>query len=393
MHMSPSAFSQLRSCEYLWFANSVLRIESRSRSRVYLDRGNLFHALIERALRVYASTGVPFVYAGDDGFVVARSVFKEQYDERGIGCEEADALELLEAARWQLARLRMQEWEILTVEGKLLIECRLSAPWSGHELHAILDLVFRHKPSGLIWHVNWKTSAKDLGTATHVVNDYQLFIEREILRHHGVVPDISALCYLRSVPPTPPTLTYNKTKVSRDKSKLACTWEMYVQAIVDVGGDIDDYADMQPVLDAKIFSRWCPDATSHVALEVMRRELLAWLERADALQHAWENRLALDSSSDAVAPAPVPAYSALKRKLAYSCGKCDYLAWCRAGLDHPDGMDLRLLGPDYKMRDDKSPFVGLRLNRDAPVYDPNAAYKALAAKHGRDLEPHQEFTP
>jgi hypothetical protein len=398
MHMSPSAFSKLRSCEYLWFANSVLRIESRSRSRIYLDRGNLFHALIERALRIYVSSGAPFVYEGDEGFAVARSVFKSQYDERGIECSEVDALELLAAARWQLPRLRMQEWEIIHVDvpdenGVVcktpLIECKLSAPFGKHELHAILDLVFRHKTTGKIWHTNWKTSAKDLGASTHVLNDYQLYIEREILRHHGINPDVSALCYLRSVPPAPPTLIYNGTKVSRDKQKVACTWEMYVEAIVNVGGDIDDYADMQPVLDAKIFSRWCPDATTPVALDVMRNELTAWLDRADVLLSSWESRLSLAPSTELTATPETP-----KRKLAHSCGKCDYLTWCRAGLDHPDGMDLRLLGPDYKSRDEKSPLVGLRLNRDGPVYDPNDAYKAFAAKHGRhDIESHQEFTP
>jgi RecB family exonuclease len=125
MHMSPSAFSKLRSCEYLWFANSVLRIESRSRSRIYLDRGNLFHALLERAFRIYVSSGVPFAYEGDDGFVIARSVFTEQFESRGIQCTEPDALELLAAARWQLPRLRMQEWEIVHVDGHPLIERKL----------------------------------------------------------------------------------------------------------------------------------------------------------------------------------------------------------------------------------------------------------------------------
>jgi hypothetical protein len=399
MHLSPSSFSKLRSCEYLWFANSVLRIEARGRSRHYLDRGNLFHALIEKALRIYVDTGKPFVYEGADGFVVARSVFTEQYKKRGIECEEADALELLEAARWQLPRLRMEEWEVLHVETTNeagvrvrvpLIECMLSAPWGDHELHAILDLVFCHKTTGKIWHVNWKTSAMDLKPITHVVNDYQLFIEREILRHHGIKVDVSALCFLRSVPPTPPPLTYNGTKVSRDKSKVACTWELYVKTVESIGGDPHEYEEMQPVLDARIFSRWCPDATTETADAVMRAELTEWLDRAETIKFAWDNRASfgVDSLLDSHEYDMNP-----KRKLGHSCLKCDYLTWCRAGLDHPDGMDLRLLGPDYKLRDNKSPLVGIRLNRDGPTYDPNLAYKLFAAKHGRTIEPHQEFSP
>lgn len=406
MHISPSSFSKLRSCEYEWFANSVLRIEPRRGSRPYLDRGNLFHALLERALRLYAKTGVPFLYEGDEGFKQARSVFTEQYDTRGIQCTEEEALELLDAARWQLAQLNLHEWEVVHIDqpdpdnpGQTrrvpLVECSLSAPWGKHELHAIIDVVFRHKTSGEVWHVNWKTSAKDLGIATHVVNDYQLMIEREILRHHGIVIDISALCYLRSVAPTPPPLIYNGTRVSRDKQKLACTWEMYAETVERIGGDPDDYIDLKPILDGKVFSRWCVDATTPEAEATMHAELTAWLERADAIVRTWNERVSFGPTPDPQDGQTVPeAPPWPRRKLGYSCQKCDYALWCRAGLEHPEGMDTRLLAADYRPRDNRSPLVGLRvLNNSGPGYNPNAAYLAFAAKHGRALEPHQEFKP
>lgn len=392
MHLSPTGFSRLRECEYRWFAGSVLRIEPRGAARHYLDRGNLFHALLERAFRIYVETGEVYTYEGEHGFRTARDVFVEQYrSPRAIQCDEPTALELLEAIRWHMPRLGLHEWEIVELDGEPLIEKKLQAPWGRHELHAVLDLVFQHRTTGLVWHVNWKTSAKDLKPRTHVVGDYQLFLERLILEHHGIKPDVSALCYLRSKAPTPPTLIHKGRDVSRNKQALSCTWEMYAEVVRSLGKDPDDYADLQPVLDAKLFSRWVTDAAPPIVHARMRADLTAWLDRAAALHDGWNNRLRLvDDAGDTASPsAEVP-----RRRLDRACESCDYALWCRAGVVHPEGMDVELLSTDYRIRDERSPLVGLRKFGQATTFDPAAAYKQFGARFGRpNIEPHQEFKP
>jgi len=375
LRLNPSGLRRWFRCKYEWYAHAVLGIRSAQRlPSPHRDRGKAFHALLEFAWRHYAKTGKVFNFAGQEGYDYAEAIFERVYQDDGTVIDEATCYELLEAIRWHVPRLKMHEWEVL------LIEAGLRAPLiEGVELQAIVDIVLRHKTTGKVWLVDWKTTEASISTTAdfpYLRNNYQLLICRTVLAHHGIKVDNSALVRLRSRAPTPPEITPSRKKVSVNKAKLACDWETFRQALIDNDEDPNSES-AQAVrmhLAETTFERWYVDVTDARTAETLRKDL----------QRIAGDMLALQAGDKA------PTRTLLQAPPRSGCNRCDTKLWCFEELklgQHPKS----LLGVYYSTTDG-SPFAGQE-SQLTVVPDPHHAYITWAAQNGRDIAATEEFRP
>jgi hypothetical protein len=391
LRLNPTRLRRFFRCEGDWFAYAVQCVEPRaSRSGPGRDRGKTMHALLEHALREYVRTGEVFDFSGDAGYAAAEQVYEDLYQREGVALDEDTAHELLAAIRYHVPLLNLPAWEVLTINGEPAIELRLTAPLiDGVELECIIDVVFRHRATDQVWLVDWKTTYPAIDTADLVPwlrHDYQLVIERMVLAHHGVTVDTSAKVHLRSVAPQPPTIT-TRGKVSRDKSKLACDWPTYRDAIIANGEDpsAPDVLAVHDHLLTSTFARWRMDVTTPPAEENMRTQVYAAAHRMRAL--------ARPDLVQGVGAFPLLNLRDAETKHFRGCESCDYAKWCAASLRTPTGQpDLSLLATDYKARAD-SPLAALPRPAAATPFDPSADYVRYATERGQALQPQEEFRP
>lgn len=385
VRINPTRLRRFYRCEYEWFAYVVLGVNRlRSLDSEHRDRGKAFHALAEYAWRDYAETGVPFTFEGDVGQGVAREVLYALYKTEGTSLDEQASYEVLDAIRFQLERFDMGAWEVVRLaDGTPLIEADLRAPLTPEvEMQAVVDLVLRHKATGKIWFIDFKTTAGPIDSTKippYIEHDDQLAMGREVLRANGIEVDFSALLHLRSLAPVPPHVVNVGKKnegLCRSVDKLACDWETYRAALVERGDDPESEAALKvrEGLRSKSFVRWQVDKSSpegHAAT-------LANIRRAAA-------RMVALAKGDAK---PIRRLLHVTRG---ACARCDYGTWCLAAMRNEGVDDLALLGTDYAAREG-SPLAG-RERYDAPLFNPADAYVQWAAAHGRTIEPHEEFRP
>ena len=387
-------------CEREWYAYAIEQVELRSRvDGPGLTRGKVMHALLEYALREYVRTGVVFDFAGDEGYHAAEHVYEYLYHAEGIALGEEDAHDLLASIRYHIPLLGLDRWEVLTVEvpdaerqgatkSVPAIELHLVAPLpgvDGIELETVIDVVFRHRVTGKIWLIDWKTTFNQIDTADMrpwLHNDYQFVIERWALALHGVTVDMTAKVHLRSQSLRPPELTPKTRKVTRNKTSLSCTWEQYKQALIDNFEDptADDVQAVREHLESVTFARWRQDITSPVEDAHLREQITEAARRMLALANG-ERRPLLNLRD----------YESKQHK---GCESCDYAKWCTAAMRTTTGdPDLSLLAVDYRPTSPASPFTGHQAAVPCAPYDASAAYVKFAAEHGQHVQPHQEFRP
>jgi hypothetical protein len=380
MKVRPSSLSNFLRCEYAWHTRHVLGVE-RQETADARSRGTFFHSLLEMAVRHYAETGNVFAYEGQAGEDMARAIAAEQYRERGVPVDEIEARECLAAIRYHVPLLDLPAWEVMQINGQPCVEIELTVsdwPSEGHVVSHRLDLVLRHRATGRIWHIDFKSSKDNITRPNWTDRDYQLLIARELLRRHGIHVDGSFLLYLRSQAPTPPPVVYAGKKNERLSSAAdqPCDWQTYEAAVLARGEDpaSETYAPMRDKLASNVFRKWVPDVTTAAGERALVEQLGRILERMDTLEQGRD----------------VPI-----RNLVYSCkpGKsgrgCEYNDWCSAGLDKPEGYDLVQLGAQYRLSD-TSPLPKPTLQRP----DPHAAFVAFARLRGSpEHEAMQEFKP
>jgi hypothetical protein len=378
MRASPSAITSFLRCEYLWLTKHVQRVEVMAESGPRA-RGTFFHGLLEHALKLYASEGRVLRFDSDEGNEAVRSVAAAIYKERGILLDEYEVRECIAAADYQLGpgQFDLASWEVVHMpDGRPCIEVFLEAPLDGtpHVLSSKLDFVGRKKGTGLVCHVDFKSSKDNLKKPRHVDRDYQLLIGRHLLAVHGVHVDASMLCYTRSVAPTQPSVVY-KGKANEGLSLAAnqpCDWETYRAAVLARGESPDDpkYAPMADKLKDNVFQRWTPDDSPSPMVAAMMEQLYRILDRMDAL------------AAGAAEP---------MRSFGHTCPKCDYDQWCSAGMGKPEGYDLVQLNGPYKLGK-HSPLT--RPDTYEPP-DPDANYVAFLRRVAPHLpaEPLTEFKP
>jgi hypothetical protein len=381
MKIRPSSLSNFLRCEYLWHTRHVLGVE-RQEIADARSRGTFFHSLMEMALRHYAETNHVFAYEGEAGENMARYIAAEQYRERGVPVDEIEARECLAAVRFHIPLLDLPAWEVIRIDGQPCVEIELSVtdwPSEGHTVSHRLDLVMRHRATGRIWHIDFKSSKDNITRPNWTDRDYQLLIARELLRRHGVTVDGSLLLYLRSQPPTPPPVV-NVGKKNEGLSLSAaqpCDWPTYEAAVLARGDDpsAEPYAAMRNKLADHVFRKWVPDVTTPAGERALVEQLVRVLDRMNATEQGRS----------------VPT-----RNLVHTCkpgkrGKgCEYNEWCSAGLSERSGHDLAQLGEVYRLGD-SSPLIPVATLRRP---DPSAAFVAFARSRGSiDHEPMQEFKP
>jgi hypothetical protein len=387
LRLNPTRLRRFLTCEHEWYCYAVLGIESRTaRVGKGRDRGKATHALLEYALKSYACTGMVFDFSGDEGYSVAEQIFQDLYDREAVQLSEEDAHSLLAAMRYHVPRLNLTQWEVLEIDGRPAVEIELFAPIpdnSAVELQAIIDVVFRHRVTGQIWLIDWKTTYNAIDTAElppRLEHNYQLAIERMILAHHGIIVDISAMVHLRSVAPQPPEIMPSRRRVTRNKASLACDWDTYRQAIVDNGEDpnADDVQAVREHLLTATFARWRTDITDAQSQFNMQVQVAAAAFRMSQL-----------ASGEAL---PIRNLRDTNGNAFRGCETCDYAKWCSAGMRTERGdHDYSLLGVEYRARKN-SPLLNYDTSQAKP-FDPSDAYVRFAAERGQTLEPHQEFRP
>lgn len=405
IRLNPTRLRRFLVCEYDWYCYVVEGIRPRVRRSSHAqDRGKALHKMIEHSIRHYAETGEVFDFSGSEGYDRAEAIYQELYDTEGTVLDEDACHSLLDAARYQIPRLNLAAWEVLHIDiletmadgttqvvSKPAVEIELFAPLPGQreqlhgsthvELQAIIDVVFRHRVTGEIWFIDWKTMQDAIDTAElspYIEHNYQLAIGRMILAHHGVQVDVSSLVHLRNVPPAAPELT-TKGKVTRNKARLACDWPTYRQAIIDNGEDpnAESVLKVQEHLLTAVFVRWRRDITSTAGTYVLEHLVQAAAERMQAL--ADRRQVPIRNLRD-------NTHRAFK-----GCGGCDYNKWCTASLRNAGEPDLSLLSVDYVAKED-SPPVAVQAPSVAP-YDPATAYVRHAADRGQVIEAHEELHP
>lgn len=383
--VNPTRLQRFYRCEYDWYAYAHLGVTPlRPPPSPHRDRGAAFHALLEYAFLQFAETGQPYTYDGDTGKLVARSVLYERYRSDGTSVDEDAAHELLDAVRYQLQRFGMSQWEVVRLaDGTPLVEADLRSQLGRTELQAKVDLVLRHRATGLVWLIDFKTSAKPLSVfdiPPFVEHHPQLALGREVLKLNGVNVDRSALLHLRSRAPEAPPLAYRGTareRTTRDVTKLACDWATYKWTLITRGEDpgSPEALKVRDGLQAQTFARWQVDITSEAG------------HAATMLNVGRASHRMLTISMDGVQPVRRMAPGHHRN----ACASCDYGAWCTAALRNGGKEDLTLLGSDYEAREE-SPLAG-RESFDTPPFDPNKAYVQWADAHGRTVSPHEEFAP
>jgi len=390
----PSSLTKFLRCEYLWHTIQVLGVVTPETAGAR-SRGSFFHALLEVALKHYAEHGWVFAYDGADGENMVRAVAAEQYRERGVAVDEIEARQCLAAIRYHIPLLDLPSWEVVRLpDGRPCVEIELVAEGWPSEEHSIahrLDLVMRKRSTGLVWHIDFKSTRENIVKPNSIDRDYQLLFARRLLRQHGVNVDGSLLLYLRSQAPTPPAVVYagKKNEGLSTSADQPCTWEIYKAAIEARGEDPSElrYAgnpeaksegarlSMREKLAHNVFAKWVPDTTSPAGERAMEHQLVRSLDRMQ--------QLALGLASPT-------------RNLGYACRPsprshgCEYNTWCSAGLDKPDGYDTTQLGLMYRALP-TSPLYQIKLS---PPANPNASFVEWARKHGSpDHGATQEFKP
>jgi hypothetical protein len=278
----------------------------------------------------------------------------------------------------------------LKIGGEWAVERELFAPVpyggvEGVELQAIIDVVFRHRETGRIWLLDWKTTEDAIDTAQllpRIEHNVQLAIERMILAHHGIDVDVSAIVVLRSTAPKPPELT-SRGKVSRNKAKLACDWPTFEQAIRDNGED-ENAEDVQAVREqllTAVFVRWRTDLVTPNSEAVMRNQVYAVAVRMRTLA----------AGLNLLLNPPIRNLRDDSGKASRGCKGCEYRNWCTSSLRQNSVMAEGLLGLEYVAKPD-SPLLG-RANYDQAPFDPADVYVQYIARLGRIIEPHEEYRP
>lgn len=387
VRINPTRLRRFTRCEYEWYVRDVLGVDPvRGVPAPHRDRGKLFHALLEHALRCYAATGVPFVYEGEHGKAVAGAVFARAYQAEGTACDEETAYELLDAIRFQLVRLDLASWEVVTLaDGTPLIEVDLRARLSDDvELQAKIDVVLRKRATGKVWDIDFKTSLYPLNIidiAPFIEFDDQLNIGRTVLAANGIHVDYVALLHLRSrAPETPPLVYVGKPgeRTTLSVANLSCDWETYATTLVERGENPEsaEALKVREALKAQQFSRWQVDITDAVGREALRVNMLYAAERMAAIVRGTVK--------------PVRRL-AMGHYRSNTCAKCDYGTWCRASMREGGSPPVAVLGIHYEARSTSS--LAVLKNPDTAVFDPVHAYVEWAAQQGRDVEAIEEFKP
>ena len=387
IRLNPTGLRRFYRCEYEWYAYSVLGVQAlRPPPSQNRDRGKAFHALLEYAFRQYTETGEPFTFAGDVGRSVAQVVLIRLYDDESVDLGEDVSLELLDSIRHQLTAFDMDAWEVVALpDGTSLIEADLRAPHPtlpAVQLQAKVDLVLRHRTTGKVWLVDFKTSAFPIDTTKvlpWIKADDQLAIGREVLAAHGITVDFSALLHVRSCAPKPPPLVYvgtRRERTSYSAKDMSCDEPTYIATLRERGEDPSsvEALKVRDALSLQAFTRWQLDISSpatHAAVMANNtraaRRMLE-LVRGDAKP---VRRLSMSHYRG-------------------SCHACDYGPWCTAAMDNGGTDDLTLLGSAYSARD-WSPHAGY--SGLTSLSNPSSDYLHWAAEHGRKLSPSEEFKP
>lgn len=355
VYCNPSGINRFDECETKWAISKLLGVERRKRASLdkgpaldARDRGKVLHKFIDVAVKRYAKTGEVWAFEGVEGKRASKDIFRYFSEEEGVDGDEYSERELLAAARYQIPRLRLERFEVVMLDGEPLVELDMRGVFDGLPMQAIVDCVLRHKETGELWVVDWKTTADQIDvrkTACFVLLDKQLELQRIVLEANGIKVDRAALVHVRSLSPQPPPLTKSTKKVTRDLKGVTCGAAEYRQALVDNGEDPDD-PKLKPKyeeLSRSVFSLWAPDITSPSQRAGLREQLF---ERARKMQAIARGE-----------KLPSMLLSNVNGNLKYlrGCSKCDNREWCAAYLANGGQPDYALLGITYKLNDKGDP--------------------------------------
>ena len=379
--INPSGLSRA-GCEMKWATHALLGVDKRRGPDTDVrDRGKAMHKFADVYVRHYAETGSLLSLEGREGERFASDIFEDLHDAEGCDFEEETCREILEAARAHLPALGLEDFTVEYLDGQPLVELDLHGTYDGIHYQAIVDAVLRHKVTGELWVVDWKTTNDAINitkSLNYTFHDMQLALQRLVLALNGVKVDRSALVQIRSLAPQPPPLTEKTKKITRSVAKLACDVDTYRAALIANGEDPDDdkLTSKYKEIAECVFVRWLPDVTSPDAQAVLVAEILGKSEQL--YQIARGERAPVRQIANVSGHAPFNS----------GCRRCDYDKWCAAAIQNGGQPDFALVGVDYK-RNDKATFASV----DSVTPTPSQAYAEYTKAYGKQRFDHQVFTP
>ena len=206
--------------------------------------GSFFHEAIAEIIR------------GRDPHPIIEACVEEEMEKIESGLFQ-DAIEIIGEQAIDLAiradefmGISAGEWETVYLEDDPLIERKMLIPmkgWAGYV--GIADWVARHRKTGLVWLLDWKTRGRLQDPKSEELN-LQLMSYVHQLQELGVEVDRAGIVQVLSKLPVEPKRNKNG---SMSRVKITTDWDTYEKALIKARLDPADYQDMRDKLDARFF--------------------------------------------------------------------------------------------------------------------------------------------
>ncbi len=255
------SFSQIAAflrCRYFWDMSYRRRI-TRYILRVPMDKGSAIHHGVSRAWRLLARDQrkglirrslLAYKKRATTAIEEWHAKWIEEHSEGVNDQELQDVKNLVEQAR-SIAKMLIDEidftnWRIIWYRGKPLIERELMIKMRGWKgFRTFPDLVAEDREMGGVWVLDWKSRSQFLDVSAEEVN-LQFATMQHVLKRLRIETSGSIDFQIKNTPPSEPKR--NKDG-SMSRARVATTWPIYRQALIDDGLNPEDYTEMEDKLD------------------------------------------------------------------------------------------------------------------------------------------------
>ena len=141
-----------------------------------------------------------------------------------------------------------KDWEVFVKANKPSVELHLKCPikkWKG--FHGFIDLIAVEKATGHRWLIDYKVR-KALQNDNNEETNLQMAAYQHLALKNGIETVGSITLQILAKVTSMPKL--NKDG-SMSRTKIACDWETYKQALILAGLNVEDYYDMRDKLDTE----------------------------------------------------------------------------------------------------------------------------------------------
>lgn len=244
-YMNVSQLVTWLKCRWLWEKVYVKNVQVRF-ERPAISLGDCAHNLVAPFLRGESpESGLP--------------EWEKQYENVALTEEEEEIKRLVLEAAWKIfERVRKEldlghRFRVAKKKGEKLVEFHFQVDQpAGNYLgfQGYVDAVLVELSNGRQWLTDWKFR-KSFQPVDAEEFSMQMAIYTKMLRVSGLKPVGSMVWQFKSSPPRKPKENQPKKDGTRTLSRqqILTDWETYSEAVLEIGGNPDDYADMKVKLD------------------------------------------------------------------------------------------------------------------------------------------------